>query len=98
MVHLFIQTMTSRKVCTKCNTEKDLSAFNSMFGRDGVMRYQSWCRDCMSIYLKVYRKHYRACVVDEHVCDIIKKHHEEMKGDPEHLTTEFMQKMIGSKC
>ncbi len=31
-------------------------------------------------------------------CNLIKKHHEEMKDDPEHLTTEFMQKLIGIKC
>ena len=32
------------------------------------------------------------------ICNMIKKHHEELKEDPEHLTTEFMQKMLGRKC
>jgi len=32
------------------------------------------------------------------VCTMIKQHHEKMKDDPEHLTTDFMQKMLGRKC
>lgn len=31
-------------------------------------------------------------------CDIIKSHHEFMKNDPEHLTTDFIQKKVGRKC
>jgi hypothetical protein len=31
-------------------------------------------------------------------CRIIRKHHEDMKDDPEHLTTEFIQKLIGREC
>ncbi len=31
-------------------------------------------------------------------CKILREHAEEMKDDPEHLTTEFMQKLIGIKC
>ena len=34
----------------------------------------------------------------EIACEILKKHHEELKGDPERLTTEFMQELIGTKC
>jgi len=34
----------------------------------------------------------------EVVCDIIKKHHEDMKDDPESLTTEFIQKIVNIKC
>lgn len=32
------------------------------------------------------------------ICNMIKKHHEEQKDDPEHLTTEFMQKILGRRC
>ena len=32
------------------------------------------------------------------VCTILKKHHEEMKDDPESLSTEFIQDIIGVKC
>jgi len=32
------------------------------------------------------------------VCEIVKKHHETLKEDPEHLSSEFMQKLIGLNC
>ncbi len=32
------------------------------------------------------------------VCAILKKHHLKLKDDPERLTTEFMQNLIGVKC
>jgi len=48
--------------------------------------------------VKAYQKNYRKCEVEGHTCEIIREHHEEMKDDPEHLTTEFMQMMIGRKC
>lgn len=32
------------------------------------------------------------------VCKILRKHAEDLKDDPEHLTTEFLQNMIGIKC
>ena len=35
---------------------------------------------------------------DGAVCEIIKKHHENMKNDPESLTTEFMKHMVNIKC
>lgn len=31
-------------------------------------------------------------------CEIIKKHHEYMKDDPERLTTEFMKRIINTEC
>jgi|LGVE01.1.fsa_nt_gb hypothetical protein len=31
-------------------------------------------------------------------CNILKQHAEELKNDPERLSTKFMQKMIGVKC
>ena len=34
----------------------------------------------------------------EIACDILKKHHETLKEDPERLSTEFMQKLIGIDC
>ena len=34
----------------------------------------------------------------EITCEIIKKHHETFKEDPEHLPTDFIQKRIGTKC
>jgi len=34
----------------------------------------------------------------EIACEILKKHHETLKEDPECLSTEFMQKLIGIDC
>jgi hypothetical protein len=31
-------------------------------------------------------------------CEILKKHNATLKDDPEHLSTEFMQKLIGIDC
>ena len=31
-------------------------------------------------------------------CEIIKEHHETLKEDPEHLSTDFIQKIIGINC
>ena len=45
-------------------------------------------------YCKKYNKH----ELEEETCEIIKKHHEDMKDDLESLSTEFIQKMIGRKC
>ena len=32
------------------------------------------------------------------VCNILKKHAEDLKDDPERLSTEFLQSIIGTKC
>ena len=40
-----------------------------------------------------YRRECRA-----RACEIIKKHHEDMKDDPERLTTEFMKSIVNVKC
>jgi hypothetical protein len=34
----------------------------------------------------------------EIACEILKKHHEILKEDPDHLSTEFIQKLIGIDC
>lgn len=34
----------------------------------------------------------------KNVCGIIKQHHEEMKDDPERLTTDFIQDLINVNC
>ena len=34
----------------------------------------------------------------EITCEILKKHHKTLKKDPERLSTEFMQKLIGIDC
>ncbi len=31
-------------------------------------------------------------------CELIKEHHENMKNDPEHLTTSFIQYIVKKRC
>jgi hypothetical protein len=31
-------------------------------------------------------------------CSIIRDHHEKLKDDPNHLSTKFIQKLVGRKC
>jgi len=43
-------------------------------------------------------KKYNKLELEKETCEIIKKHHENMKDDPESLSTEFIQNIIGRKC
>jgi hypothetical protein len=45
-----------------------------------------------------YRKVISGYVLKSKTCRIIRDHHKEMENDPEHLTTEFIQEIIGRKC
>ena len=42
--------------------------------------------------------HERYLKTRKSVCTTIKQHHEAMKDDPEHLTTEFIKKLIKVDC
>ena len=48
---------------------------------------------CREIRLKSYNKMWA-----EKTCEIIKEHHEDMKDDPERLTTEFMKRIVNTEC
>lgn len=58
---------------------------------------------CPTCYKRGYIKTHPAYMErqgsrNNYVCDILTKHADEMKDDPEHLTTEFLQEIIGIKC
>ena len=83
-------------ICQSCNKEKKMYA-------------KELCRSC---YVKKrfvdnpesYEKHkewsYKSLekVKKTAVCNILKKHAEDLKNDPERLSTKFLQSMIGIKC
>jgi hypothetical protein len=71
------------KRCAACKEIKPISEF--YLRKDG--NYLSYCKVCNNNRRQNY-----------FVCNIIKKHHEEMKGDPNHLSTEFIQTLVGRKC
>ena len=82
------------KRCTRCGVEKDESMFSKAKGYKGNLK--SWCKDCINDF---GRKYWHSLSRRHRVeCRILKKHHEEMKDDPEHLTTGFLQKVIGVEC
>lgn len=59
-------------------------------------KYNEEHRD--EINSKVKENIKKRCSKGSTACKILKKHHDEMKDDPEHLTTEFLQKLIGTRC
>lgn len=67
------------------------------------IQYKGMCSSC---YNRRHYKQYCATHPEYHeryksrnyVCNTLKKHAAEMKDDPEHLTTEFLQDLIGIKC
>ena len=47
---------------------------------------------------KHIKKEVKRSKKDISVCDILKQHAQDLQNDPERLSTEFMQKMIGVEC
>jgi len=97
---------TTKKMCTKCGKIKPITEFyKNERTKDG---HSYRCMECMKKYdgdrrytkYKVFeRPPYKRIVNDElTTCDILKQHSQEMKNDKEHLTTKFIQKVIGIKC
>lgn len=88
------EDMIKMTACIKCDSVKNV-------GASGV------CRKCyMKQWSKEHQKEYkrRPYVITKQkrqrktVCSTLKTHHHDMEDDPESLTTDFMQKMIGIKC
>lgn len=92
------------KLCPRCNELKDISEFYPL-KRGG---YSCWCKECGKKYTLWYYRKRRQADPDfggvlrsyerNRTCKILREHHERFSSDPEHLTTEFLQKVIGIKC
>jgi 5-methylcytosine-specific restriction endonuclease McrA len=61
-----------KRICTKCNIEKDIKEYNLQKSNSGGVSY--WCRDCCSKYKKQYRKNNK-----EAIREYYKKYREENK-------------------
>jgi hypothetical protein len=92
------------RICNKCGVEKPVTEFYSR-KRDGIFHVCKKCERESHEYKKVENPKPRGRKPSDPsgrtpkaVCDIIKQHHEEMKDDPEHLSTEFLQKLIKVDC
>lgn len=45
------------KTCTKCNNHFDISSFYTTGKKvDGTPKYNSWCKECVSVKMKSYHK------------------------------------------
>ncbi len=63
-----------------------------------MSRWREENKDKVRGYLRKYGKKYREKKMKEETCEIIRNHAEEMKDDPERLSTEFIKKIIRVKC
>jgi len=100
------------KTCRLCGVEKDISEYYKNPQTRDNFRHE--CKTCCKWmnhkykndpdYRKRNREYAKAYYRSKHpstpswVCRIIQQHHEEMKDDPERLSTDFIQKIVGRKC
>ena len=78
------------KICTKCKVDKPLSAEHFPLHNKTKSGFDSWCRDCRSIYRsEIRRGKYREMISDEDLKDIIETVKEcVICGDPIELVVE----------
>jgi len=56
-------------------------------------------RERQNTYQREYRKtHKYQKNYQKETCNFLKKHHEELKDDPDHLSCDFLKKIIGVDC
>jgi hypothetical protein len=93
------------KRCTKCGEVKDESEFKK-YKRNNREYVRNLCKLCSNKYSTEWfkqlppekKQQYYKSAWNHKTCKIITEHHEQMKDDPEHLTTDFIQKVVGEKC
>lgn len=84
------------RICNKCRVEKPVTEFYSR-KRDGIFHVCKKCERELHEYKKVENPKPRGRKPTA-VCNIIKRHHEEMREDPEHLSTDFLKKLLRVNC
>ena len=99
----------AKRLCKKCYQRELYEKQNMELKKVGSSAYNERkiytikCVDCGIEYKSVNESTLRCnnCYKNKTpngICEIIKKHHEDMKDDPESLSTEFIQNIIGRKC
>ena len=81
-----IKTYYAKGLCMLCYRREKTSNYYKKMKQENPEKYNKHVKTSLAEFTK--RK----------TCNIIKKHHEDMKDDPEALSTEFIQKIIGVKC
>lgn len=78
------------KRCSRCF--RILSTENFHTHPECVDGFHPWCRDC-------HREYNRSRPNNGHACmKILKQHHEDLKHDPERLSTKFIADVVGCRC
>ena len=73
-----------KRFCPICREMKEESEFhNSKTFSHGK---SGWCKKCTT-HLKYTT-----------TCELLKEHHDNLKDDPEHLSCDFLKKIIGVDC
>jgi hypothetical protein len=85
-----------RKICNNCGVEKPVTEFYSS-KRDGISHVCKKCEKDLYGYKKVENPKPRGRKPTS-VCNLIKMHHEEMRDDPEHLSTDFLKNLLRVDC
>jgi hypothetical protein len=62
------------------------------------MKPQTFAEKIFKAQRKRRRFDYKENPRTKSTCTIITEHHKTMKEDPEHLSTDFIQKLIGKDC
>lgn len=78
--------------CERCQQRKsiELVRYKNQYG---VECLDFLCDDCQRKFSIISRK-----TTGNDVCEILKNHSDEFHDDPEHLSTEFMQCLIGESA
>jgi hypothetical protein len=71
--------------CPGCKTVKPFEDFIYSY-YDGAYKY---CRECNKL---------KGVANRNKCCDILEKHHNDLKDDPERLTTDFIKKISRCNC
>lgn len=83
------------KKCPKCKQTKPLTEFRKT--NKNPEKVHSRCVSCLEISNQILMEK-EEIFNHKKACNLLKRHHEDLKYDPERLTTSFLQKIIGIDC
>jgi len=99
--------MTAQQPEQKCWRCKRILSLNDFYkNRSRANGYSTTCKKCALELQHLKHPRKRSGVIKDKIkepkrrdaCVTMKVHHKQMKDDPDHLSTEFIQKIIGRKC
>jgi hypothetical protein len=89
--------------CSKCGVDKEM--FDFYKSKITPTGFRSWCKSCFINNINQRRKprertEPKNIGITTHMscCNIIKKHHDALRDDPERLSSEFIKELSGCRC